>query len=120
MTSEGRMQKHNAIGKQKLFFGGIPTEPDITALKESFPASTLKPGVLVSYHDIEKVIRCAIRSNRFRTVVNRGAKSSKRMAGLSLAVKMAWAYWCCRIPASWTMPGTNSVRRRVWRVVHPE
>ena len=82
MTSEGRMQKHNAIGKQKLFFGGIPTEPDITALKESFPASTLKPGVLVSYQDIEKVISCAIRSNRFRTVVNRWREELEKDGGI--------------------------------------
>lgn len=51
----------------KLFFGGTPTEPDVKALREAFPA--LKPGDVITYERAAEVIRCNPGSSRFVTVL---------------------------------------------------
>lgn len=55
----------------KIFLGGVPTEPDVTALNEAFPVSELLPGKFIEYSQISAVINVSPRSSRFKTVLDR-------------------------------------------------
>ena len=56
----------------KIFLGGVPTEPDVTALNKAFPVSELLPGKFIEYSQISAVINVSPRSSRFKTVLDRG------------------------------------------------
>ena len=53
--------------KSSLFFGGIPTAPDVDALIEEFGVPEI--GTLISYSDISKIIGVTKDKNRFRSVI---------------------------------------------------
>ena len=50
----------------QIYFGGIPTEPDIAKLREAY--GTPPPG-LIPYQDIERIIGVKRNTCRFKTVV---------------------------------------------------
>ena len=52
---------------QKLFFAGIPTEPDVKRLEETFGVP--EEGKLISWDSIAEAIRENRNGHRFRTVV---------------------------------------------------
>lgn len=52
----------------KPFFGGIPTDVDVRALREAFP--NIQVGDEISYDDVAAIIGAKPRTNRFRTVVD--------------------------------------------------
>lgn len=52
----------------KLYFGGIPTEPDVRKLMESYPVDGMKPGDLIGYEEIGTVIMEKVRSSRWKSV----------------------------------------------------
>jgi len=52
--------------KSSLFFGGIPTAPDVDALIDKFGVP--KIGVLISYSDVTTVINVPKNKSRFKTV----------------------------------------------------
>lgn len=54
-----------------MYFGGIPTKPDIIALNKKYPVESLTPGRIIKYDEIESVISCDKYSHRFRTVTTR-------------------------------------------------
>ncbi len=54
--------------KSNLFFGGIPTAPDVDALIEEFGVPEI--GVLISYSNISKVIGVPKDKNRFKSVTD--------------------------------------------------
>lgn len=56
----------------KLFFGGMPTEPDVKKLKEKF--KTLDEGTLISYKAVSKVIGEPKGSCRFMSVTHQWRK----------------------------------------------
>lgn len=52
-----------------IFAAGVPTEPDVKALFDRF--GTPAEGTLISYADVEALIRCPVNSARFKTVTHR-------------------------------------------------
>lgn len=64
----------------KLFFGGIPTEPDVRALREAYPEKDMKTGTLIPYADVAKLIHCDKDSSRFHTVTSRWRRMVEREA----------------------------------------
>lgn len=60
--------------KDNLYFGGVPTEPEIRALRERWPDDTLSEGQTITYGEIAEVIQATPRSNRFQGVVARWRK----------------------------------------------
>lgn len=57
--------------KQGMYFGGLPTEPDIKKLRDAFPDDALEPGRIIEYSDVAKVIGESVGSNRFKTITSR-------------------------------------------------
>lgn len=60
--------KEIEMSKQRLFLGGLPTEPDVRKLIDAFPR--LEPGAEISHAEIAKVIGVDRDSDRYRTVTN--------------------------------------------------
>lgn len=56
--------------KGKVYFGGIPTEPDVNKLMDKFPVNMLNPGFEITYEEVAKVIDEKIGSSRWRSVTN--------------------------------------------------
>lgn len=55
--------------KKELFFGGVPTSPDVDRLMQM--AAGLKDGDMLAYGDIEALINESRSTPRFRTICNR-------------------------------------------------
>ena len=53
---------------QKLYFGGVPTDPEVKRLAEAF--GTPDPG-LIPYEQLEAVVDVTRETNRFRTILTR-------------------------------------------------
>ena len=54
-----------------LFFGGIPTEPDVKTLRDAYQDEDLPVGLAIPFVDVAKHIKCSPDSYRFRTVTSR-------------------------------------------------
>lgn len=70
------------MSEAKLFFGGVPTEMEVNRLREVFPADSLKPGDVLDYSEVAKVIDCEYRSHRFTTVTSRWRKILENECGV--------------------------------------
>jgi hypothetical protein len=69
-----------------VFFGGIPTGPDIRLLREMYPDSELGETV-IPYQKVAEILRCDRNSNRFKTITNRWRKLVEVESGKVLGVK---------------------------------
>lgn len=60
-----------------MFFGGVPTEPDVLKLLEAFPV--IEPGQTIPYAEIEKILGIdrQVKMSRFRTVLTAWIKKVK-------------------------------------------
>lgn len=67
----------------KLFLSGIPTEPDVKLLTETFPK--IEVGDEINYESVEAVLRLDRKSSRFRTVTQAWRKKVLN-DGIELAV----------------------------------
>lgn len=54
---------------EKLFFGGVPTAPDVTLLLEAIPPDSMEPGSVYTHADLASVFTVSPKSNRYRSVV---------------------------------------------------
>ena len=54
--------------KRKWLLGGIPTEPDVNRLFKEFPWESLKPGIVISYEAISRIIKTGPETSRFKTI----------------------------------------------------
>lgn len=70
-----------ATAKATPFFGGVPTEPEVRALRDAYPDSEMKAGTVIPYEDVEKVIGSKKESNRFRCVTARWRGMVERETG---------------------------------------
>lgn len=70
--------------KNGMYFGGIPTSPDVNRIRESFPDSSLS---VVTYEEIEKVLGCDRGTNRFKAVTNRWRKLVEKESGKVIGVE---------------------------------
>jgi hypothetical protein len=75
------------MAENKLFFGGIPTDVDIRALRDAFPDSGLAVGKLIGYEEVERVVRCKRASARFKTVTSRWRRLVEKDTGMIIGVE---------------------------------
>jgi hypothetical protein len=66
---------------ENLFFGGVPTEPDVRALRDAFPDSKMAHGDLITHAQVEATIGTSRASSRYRTVTTRWRKAVERETG---------------------------------------
>jgi len=67
--------------KQRLYFGGIPTEPDVKKIRERWPDDSLKVGQVITDEDMQNLILCDYGTSRFRTVTHAWRKALE-LAGI--------------------------------------
>lgn len=63
-----------------VFFGGVPTGADVRKLLDAFP--DIKPGDVIAYADVAKVIGADHGSNRFKSVTDAWRKTLLRTSNL--------------------------------------
>ena len=56
------------MNKGKAYFAGVPTEPDIKKLLESFDVEDMVPGYEIKYSEVSRVIDQPKEASRWRTV----------------------------------------------------
>ncbi len=56
------------------FRGGMPYEPDVSRLMETFPVLNLKEGQVISHEELEKILKYKHGSQRYYGVINSWAK----------------------------------------------
>ena len=76
--------KQMSEGRGKLYFGGIPTEPDVNLLMRSFDINEMNPGYTVDYSKVSEIINQRIRSSRWRTVTMAWRKRLEKGHGIFL------------------------------------
>ena len=67
----------------KAFFGGVPTEADVRALNERWPA--LKDGDELSHEEVEAVVKQERGSNRYRSITTAWRRDLLRANNIDLA-----------------------------------
>jgi len=72
--------------RQEVYFGGIPTDPDIKQIREAFPEDQLNALDEIPYEDIENLLGIPQTSSRFRAVTNRWRKIVEDETGLVIGV----------------------------------
>lgn len=75
------------VSEAKLFFGGVPTDIDVRALRDAFPDSGLKVGQIIPYEEVEKAIKVRKESHRFKTVTNRWRHLVEKDSGLVIGAE---------------------------------
>lgn len=65
----------------KVFFGGVPTDPEVRQLRDAYPDADLQPGAVIPYDDAAAVIGSPKDSARFRTVTTRWRSMVERESG---------------------------------------
>jgi len=55
----------------RIYFGGLPTDIDLDKLRTQYPEVNMKPGDVMTYEEIEKLLDLSWDSSRFRTVTGR-------------------------------------------------
>ena len=66
----------------KSYFGGVPTDVDVKKIREEYPESEMKPGQIIPYGEIEKLLNEKKWSNRFKGVTNRWRKLVEHETGM--------------------------------------
>jgi hypothetical protein len=80
-------------GKGTVFFGGIPTEPDVKKLINTFDVRKMTPGCTIEYSEVAEVIEQKKDSSRWRTVTSSWRKRLEKDHGIFLdcdSVKQAF------------------------------
>lgn len=69
-------------GKGKLYFGGIPVEPSVIAIRERYPDAMLKEGMEISYPELAKIIGSESGTSRFKTVTTAWRRKVEMDSGI--------------------------------------
>lgn len=64
-----------------LYFGGMPTEPDVRKIREAFPTKEMMVGQIITKAQIETILDLSADENRFSTVVSKWRKEIKAATG---------------------------------------
>lgn len=72
-------------GKEdNIFFGGVPTGPDVKRIIEAWPPADMAPGVVIHFSSIGDLIGINSESSRFRTVTERWRREMEKDHGILL------------------------------------
>jgi hypothetical protein len=58
------------MGKGKIYFGGIPTGPDVNRLVDAFKVQEMNLGDLIPYEKVSEIIGQGQNSSRWRSITN--------------------------------------------------
>lgn len=61
-----------------VFFGGVPTGPDVNKLVAAFPAEVLTSGYKIPYDEVSKIIGYDQKTSRWRSVTNAWRKKIEK------------------------------------------
>lgn len=80
------------MDKRELFFGGLPTEPDVRRLRAEYPESEMKPGQIITYSTVSEIIKCDYGSHRFWCVTTQWRKIVERETNIIIGTKAGDAF----------------------------
>jgi hypothetical protein len=80
--------------KSSVFFGGIPTEPDVNKLLEEINVKEMKPGETVPYSDVGIVIGQRVGTSRWRSVTNAWRKRLEKDYNIIIGCKSFEKAFC--------------------------
>lgn len=80
------------MSDKQLYFGGLPTEPDIKKLREVFPESEMKPGKAIAYEEVSAIIKVPYGSSRFQAVTNQWRKVVEKETNIIIGTKPGEAF----------------------------
>ena len=70
---------------QKLYFGGLPTEPQVRKLDEAFQNIAQVRGTTIPHEQIEEIIKEKRGSFRYKTITNRWRKRIEARTGIVIS-----------------------------------
>jgi len=82
----GQRQQKGEIHMSSLYFGGVPTRPDVDKIRKMWPDKDLKEGDEIAYEDMEELLDISRRVNRWRTVTNNWRGLVETESGLIIDV----------------------------------
>lgn len=71
-------------GSGRVYFGGVPTEPDVKKLLERFDVEDMIPGYEIKYSEVSEVIGQPKEASRWRTVTTAWRKRLENDRGIFL------------------------------------
>jgi hypothetical protein len=70
------------MAKTTLYFGGVPTDPDVKRIRDQWPDANLQSGQQIECGEVARAFGESTESTRFRTVTGRWRKLVERSVGL--------------------------------------
>jgi hypothetical protein len=80
-----KKEKQKMTHPTKSFGKGVPTGADVTAIRRKYADSSLIPGTLIPYSEIEDLLLHGRESSRFVTVTSQWRKEVERDTGLIIS-----------------------------------
>lgn len=104
-----------------VFFGGLPTEPDVKRLRESFPPDAMRPGQIITYEEVSEIIASPYPSSRFDCVTGRWKRNLEKETNIILGTKPGEAFVVLSEPEKVELAGRRlreggRKARRAWVV----
>ena len=75
------------MGEARLYFGGVPTDIDVRALREAYPDSGLTVGKTIAYSEVERIVKVGKGSCRFKTVTGRWRRLVEKDSAVLIGVE---------------------------------
>lgn len=75
------------MASSKMFYGGVPQDPDVRKLRESYPESRLEQGQIIPYSEVESILQERQNTNRYRSVTNKWRKQVEEETGVMIGVE---------------------------------
>lgn len=72
-------------GKQNLYFGGVPTGPEVRKLEAHFDDMEGMRGTLIAHAKIEKVIGVKRKDQRYKSIVDRWRRRVESSTGIVIS-----------------------------------
>lgn len=66
----------------QLYFGGLPTGPELRKLHEAFPDLASLRGTMITHEQLEPIVGAIRKSNRYRTILSRWRKQIEKATGI--------------------------------------
>lgn len=70
------------MGKERVFFGGVPTEPDVKKLMDAIDVKALPKGSSIEYETVSEIIGIQYKAPRWRSVTLSWRKKLEKDFGI--------------------------------------
>lgn len=75
------------MSKQRLYFSGVPRDPDVRKLRETYPENNLQQGQVIPYKEVEQLLCERKDSNRWKGVTTQWRKVVEEETGVLIGVE---------------------------------